>query len=285
MTNVYTAENKRKASGITIGVAIALLLLTFMLKWPVPTVPVPVAEEGIEINLGNSDAGFGSDQPQLPGDPAPAQQVAYTPPQPAAEKAVPEDAKDVEENDDDKEAPVIRKPVVPKPNATKIDVAPKPVRSTPTPQPVAATPTPAPPRPRALMGRNMGGTGNGGNGADTYQKGGNEGIAGGTGDQGRPGGNPNGGAYTGAPKSFGVRVLQISDQSFEDEFNENAKVAMDVVANDNGKVTSATFQPRGSTTSNRQLIDIARRRAFELKLGSSDGGQKGTVIFNFKVKG
>ncbi len=112
-----------------------------------------------------------------------------------------------------------------------------------------------------------------------------EGIAGGNGDQGRVGGSPNGKDYSGTPKNFGVRVLQISNQSFEDDFNENAKVAMDIVADDNGKVISATYQPRGSTTSNRQMIDIAHRHAFELKLGSADGGQKGTVVFNFKVKG
>jgi hypothetical protein len=55
---------------------------------------------------------------------------------------------------------------------------------------------------------------------------------------------------------------------------------MDIVADERGRFLSATFQPRGSTTSNRKLIDIAERRAFELKLGTSGGGQKGTVIFN-----
>jgi hypothetical protein len=60
---------------------------------------------------------------------------------------------------------------------------------------------------------------------------------------------------------------------------------MDIVADERGRVLSATFQPRGSNTSNRKLIDIAERRAFELKLGSSGGGQKGTVIFNFKLRG
>ncbi len=79
--------------------------------------------------------------------------------------------------------------------------------------------------------------------------------------------------------------MQISNQSFEDEFNENAKVAMDVVADANGKVTSASYQAKGSTTSSRQYIEIARRSAFQLKLGTSDGGQQGTVIFNFKVRG
>lgn len=135
------------------------------------------------------------------------------------------------------------------------------------------------------MGRTVGGNGNGGNGADTYKPGGNEGVAGGSGDQGRPGGDPNGRNYSGTPKNFGVKVLSIPNQTFEDDFNQNAKVAMDIVVGENGKVSSATYQPKGSTTSDRKYVDIARRSAFQLKLGSVDGGQKGTVIFNFKVRG
>jgi hypothetical protein len=80
-------------------------------------------------------------------------------------------------------------------------------------------------------------------------------------------------------------VLSIPNQTFEDDFNQNAKVAMDIVVDDNGKVTSATFQQRGSTTSDRKYVEIARRSAFQLKMGTVDGGQKGTVIFNFKVRG
>ena len=181
------------------------------------------------------------------------------------------------------EAPAIIKPAVTRNEATKINENNKTVKTTNT----TATEVvkEAPPRPKAVLGKTTGGNGNGGNGADSYQKGGNEGIAGGNGDQGVPGGDPNSRNYSGARKSFGVKVLQISDQSFEDDFNENAKVAMDVVADERGKVLSATFQPKGSTTSNRKMIDIARNRAFELKLGSADGGQRGTVIFNFKLRG
>lgn len=282
MTAEFERQKNVKASAITLGTGGLLLLLFVLVKFPLSAEhdpPLP-AEELMEVNLGSGDVGSGDDQPLLPGEPAPAEQVAYTPPQ-----AVQSDvaaAKDVETDDRaDNDAPVIRRPTVASTTATRIDNNNKVVKTTPTPAPVV---TQAPPRPKATMGRTTGGNGNGGNGADTYKPGTGEGIAGGAGDQGRPGGDPNGRIYSGTPKNFGVRVLNLPAQSFEDEFNENAKVAMDVVANDAGKVTSATYQPRGSTTSNRQMIDIARRRAFELKLGTSDGGQKGTVIFNFKLK-
>lgn len=282
MTDLFERQKNTKAATLTGAVAGGLLLLMFLLKWPLPTIPTPAVDEGIEINLGSSDAGFGSDQPRLPGEPAAAQQVAYTPPQPAP--AQNEAVKDVETDDKASDAPVITKPVNPKPTATKIDVPSKPVRSTPTPQPVAETP--APPKPKATMGRTMGGNGNGGNGADDYSRGGNQGVAGGTGDQGRPGGNPNGTAYTGTPKNFGMKVLSIPPQSFEDDFNQNAKIAVEIVVDEGGRITSATLTSKGSTgTATSEMKATALRLARQLKMGSSDGGQKGIVVFDFRVRG
>ena len=281
MSSEFERQKNIKASVITLGVAGVLLLLFILIKWPLPALQQLPAEELMEVNLGTDDVGSGKDQPMLPGEPAPAKQVAYTPPQPV--KAVSENVKDIETDDrDDNDAPAIRKPVVAKANATRINdenKTAKPTANT-TPQPV----TQAPPRPKAVLGRAVGGSGNGGNGADSYRPGTGEGQGGGQGDQGRPGGDPNGRSYTGTPKNFGVRVLNIPNQSFEDDFNENAKVAVDIVVDPNGKITAATLQPRGTTTSNRNVINIALRRARELKMGESDGGQKGTVVFNFKVR-
>ena len=281
MSAEFERQKNTKATAYTAGITGALLLLFILVKWELPSQAQPPAQEFIEVNLGSGDLGSGNDQPLLPGEPAPAVQEAYNPPTPVQSKV--SDAKDVETDDrEDNDAPAIKRPAVSKPNATKIDNDNKVVKSTPNPQPVVA---PAPPRPKAVLGRTVGGNGNGGNGADTYKPGTGEGIAGGSGDQGRPGGSPTGTNYSGAPRNFGVKVLNIPAQSFEDDFNENAKIAMDIVTDANGKVVSATYQPRGSTTSNPQMVSIARRRAFELRgVGSGDGPQKGTVIFNFKVR-
>jgi hypothetical protein len=279
MSDTFERRKNTQASMITFGVGGVLLLIFFLVKFELPSLPPPVIEDGIEVNLGNSDFGSGKDQPLLPGEPAQSQQIAYNPPQQV--RSHEENVKDIETDDKNAAAPEIVKPVISKPNATQINKVSKEVRTSPKTQPVV---TEAPPRPKAVVGRTLGGNGNGGNGSDTYKPGTNEGIAGGRGDQGRPGGTPGGGNYTGTPKNFGVRVLQISNQSFQDEFNENAKVAMDVEADASGKVFSATYRQTGSTTSNRDMIDIAHRKAFQLKLGSSEGGQKGVVIFNFKLK-
>jgi hypothetical protein len=283
MSPDFERQKNIQASAMTAAITGALLFIFLWVKMSIPQEEVPPVEEYIEVNLGSGDQGFGTDQPLLPGDPAPAQQVSYTPPQPVQSRE--EAVRDVaSENETSNDAPAVVKPAVSKPDATKINSESKAVKTknTTNPQPV----TQAPPRPKAVLGRTVGGNGNGGNGADSYKAGGNEGIAGGNGDQGRPGGDPNGRNYTGTPRNFGVKVLSIPNQTFEDDFNQNAKIAMDVVVNEAGKVTSATYQPKGSTgTATDKMKDIARRRAFELKFPTSDGGQRGTVVFNFKVRG
>ena len=283
MSAEFERQKNIKATAITLGIAGALLLIVILVRWPLPTVaPTPV-QEFLEVNLGTDDFGSGKDQPLLPGEPAPAKQIAYTPPQPV--KAVADDVKDVETDDrNDNDAPAIRKPVVAKPNATRIDDNNKTVKQTTAtvPQPV----TQAPPKPRAVLGRTTGGNGNGGNGAETYKPGTGEGIAGGSGDQGRPGGDPNGTNYSGQRKTFGTKVFNIPNQSFEDDFNQNAKIAVEVIVDDAGKVTSAAVTARGSTgTATQSMRNTALRLARQLKFGSSDGGQKGVVVFDFKVRG
>src|SRR3712207_291600 len=94
MSTEFERQKNIKASAITLGIAGALLLLLILVKWPLPTIPVAPPEEYMEVNLGSGDFGSGKDQPQLPGDPAPAQQETYSPPQPV--KAVAAEAKDVE---------------------------------------------------------------------------------------------------------------------------------------------------------------------------------------------
>jgi hypothetical protein len=283
MSAEFERQKNIKATAITLGIAGALLLIVILVRWPLPTVAPEPTQEFLEVNLGTDDFGSGKDQPLLPGEPAPAKQIAYTPPQPV--KAVADDVKDVETDDrDDNDAPAIRKPVVAKPNATRIDDNNKTVKQTTAT--VAQSVTQAPPKPRAVLGRTTGGNGNGGNGAETYKPGTGEGIAGGSGDQGRPGGDPNGTNYSGQRKTFGTKVFNIPNQSFEDDFNQNAKIAVEVIVDDAGKVTSAAVTARGSTgTATQSMRNTALRLARQLKFGSSDGGQKGVVVFDFKVRG
>jgi periplasmic protein TonB len=272
----FEKQKNRKAGLLTLGVTGLLALLFIMYKWELPTVSPPVAQEFIEVDLGNSDVGSNQQEEQLPGDPAPAQQVAYNNPQPTPAQA--EEAKDIPE-DPTSDAPAIKKPVVAKTNATKIDVDNKPVKSTAVQAPVVQ----APPKPRAVMGRTMGSNGNGGNGADTYSPGGGDGT-GGTGNQGSIGGNPNG-RGSGTPRNLGIRTVNIPSQSFEDDFNESGKVVLDIVVNSDGKLISASYQPSGSSITNRNQIEIAKRRAAQIAYPKYDGGFKQRINIVFQVKG
>jgi hypothetical protein len=287
----FEAQKNIKASGYTLMVCVLLLIIMLFVKWTIPDIPPPPDEEGIEVNLGNSDQGSGDDQPFLPGKPAPVDKQSYTPPKVINTPV--EAVKDFETDDKDEDAPVIKKPPVTKPDATKVPekemVKSKPVKN---PKPTNDPPAPAPPKPKAVF-RGVNGNGTGGNEADSYKKGGNEGIAGGRGDQGAPGGNPDvdnykgGGNGNGSGVSLlrglnGRRIMRIP--SFEDDFNENAKVAVDIRVDANGNVISAEYQPRGSTTSDPNLKAIAIRKAKQVKFTPGSDESVGTLQFNFKLK-
>lgn len=291
MTENFESQKNIKAGSYTLLICTCLLIMFFFIKWTAHTFPQPVIEEGIEVNLGSSDAGLGTDQPYEPGSPAPREQQRYTPPKAAVKENTP--AKEVETNDDNKEdAPVIKKPPVVKPDATKITekeiVKTPPVKAT---LPVE-TPAPVVAKPKAVF-KGATGTGTGGNEADSYKKGGSEGIAGGKGDQGKPGGDPNSKNYegNGGRGNSGVSISRglqgrrfTSLPSFEDEFNENAKIAINIRVDESGKVTAAVYEPRGSTTSDATLKSIATRKAMQIKFNAGSEETSGTIIFNFKLR-
>jgi hypothetical protein len=289
MADNFESEKNIKASGYTLLICALLLILLVYVSWTLPAPPVPVVEDGIEVNLGNSDKGLGTDQPYLPGHPSAQDKEKYTPPKQAPVDKQP--AKEVETDDKSKEdAPVIKKPAVTKPNATRIPdkevvkAAPKPVKKP------EILPAPPKPHPKAVF-HGTNGTGTGGNEADDYKPGGNQGVAGGHGDQGAPGGNPNSTNYTGGGRgnsgvviSHGLDGRKITGTpSFTDDFNENAKVAVDVHVDANGNVTEAEYNPRGSTTSDASMKAIANRKAKQVKFNSGGDESQGTIIFSFKV--
>jgi outer membrane biosynthesis protein TonB len=288
----FEREKNIKALSYTTTVCIALFLFFFFAQWQLPVIPQPVAEESIEVNLGNSDEGLGDVAPMIPGEQSSQAENNYTPPatsQPVAQQQHIEG--DVNEADD---APVVNnnpKPVVhnkPVPANNTVVNKPKP-NTTPV-----TNPTPTPPSPKAVY---KGGNNNGpgGNNADSYNGIRNQGIAGGKGDQGNPNGNPNSDSYKGNASSgnSGVRIRSgLSGRkftrlpSFEDDFNENAKVAVDIIVDKEGNVTSAIVNPRGTTTTNANIRAIATRKARQLKLNAgSEDDQTGTILFDFKLRG
>lgn len=293
----FESQKNTKAFTITGIVCGALIFLAFIISWTPPMEEMLAEEEGIEVNLGNSDEGSGDEQPLIPEPPAANEENVNTPPK--AQQPTEQEAKEPETNDNDKEAPdvTIPKPAKPTPKTNNIPKKENtaPVRN-PNPKPVAVeNPKPAPPKPKFIY-KGGDGSGKGGNNADGWNNSKGQGVTGGSGDQGKINGNPNSDSYTGnggsgnsgVSISKGLQGRKISKfPSFEDDFNENAKVAVDIKVDQNGNVISVQYQPRGSTTTDTGMRNIALRKARGLKFTANPEGPDtdlGTIIFNFKVK-
>lgn len=291
MTRIQTVFERKKnlkAGGYTILVLSFIVFLLIFISWSTPVREVVLLDEGIEVNLGNSDMGFGDIPPMVPGDPAPeaGEPMASTP---VSNPPEPQEVSSEEENDVPDAVSVPKKQTITAPK-------PRPVtnQTVSTTKPKPDPPAPAPPKPKATMGNYTGGQGTGGNSQDAFNQINNQGIAGGTGDQGKPNGNINSDNYTGNGGSgnSGVAITKglsgrriITFPSFEDDFNENAKIAMNLRVDETGRVISAEYTAAGSTSSSGKLKDIARRKAMQLKFNPGDGESLGTVVFNFRLKG
>jgi|688.fasta_scaffold118502_2 hypothetical protein len=284
----FEKEKNVKAGGYSILILSIIIALLFIISWKTPWPPEPLLDEGIEVNLGNSETGFGDIAPMVPGDPAPeaGDPIASAP---KSSPPAPEPVSSEEDNDDPEAVDVPRKPAVtspkPKPvtNQTETNTKPKPL-----------PPAPTPPKAKAQMSNYAGGTGTGGNSQDAFNNVRNQGIAGGTGDQGKANGNINSDNYTGngGTGNSGVAITKgltgrriTTFPSFEDDFNENAKIAMNLKVDENGKVLSAEYSTAGSTSSSTKLKEIAKRKALQLKFNAGESESIGTVVFNFRLKG
>lgn len=291
MQATFERNKNLKASVITVMVCAGLFLLFFFLQWTLPQIPPPVLDEGIEVNLGNSETGSGDIAPQMQGNPSVSQDIKSTLP-PASNPVTQQQNITAAENTNENDEAVS--------TAVKRSAITKPFIENNTPKIKRITKTtvvntkPAPPRPKALF---KGGTSTttGGNGADSYNSIRDQGIAGGKGDQGNPNGNPNSDSYTGNAGAghSGVSIRSglngrrfTKFPSFEDDFNEPAKVAVDITVDKNGRVTAAAINPRGTTTTNQNIRAIALRKAKQLKLNAgTEDTQTGTIVFDFKLHG
>ena len=291
MTAAFEKEKNIKALTYTATVCVLLLIIFFFVQWQLPVIPKPDFEEGIEVNLGNSDEGLGDVAPMIPGEQSSEAENNFTPP--PTTQAEPEEENITGDENETEDVPTVNKN--PKPVKKPVVPANQPVVSKPRTNATPVTnPTPVKPSPKAVY---KGGTNNGpgGNNADSYNGVRNQGIAGGNGDQGNPNGNPNSDSYKGNAGSgnSGVRIRSGLNgrrftklPSFQDDFNENAKVAVDIVVDREGNVISANVNPRGTTTTNANIRAIATRKARQLKLNAgSDDDQTGTILFDFKLRG
>lgn len=238
------------ASGLLTAVflaAVVAILLSFGYNPPDP----PIPEEGVEVDVGDSDYGYSSDT-----DPAAS---SYAPP--AAQGQV----------------------------ATQSTEASTPMPSSPTKGNVTHPATPSQPQveskepelnPNALfpgMRNNKGGTGS-------------QGTSSGTGDQGKPDGTVNGSIGGGGGEGVSYSLKGRSAVSLPKpkyESNVQGKVVIRIRVDRSGRVVHAEFQPKGSSVPGGKLVEQAREAAMKARFNAVSGNaaeeQTGTIEYIFKI--
>jgi len=267
MEQHFERNKNIQATSVTILVTVSIFLIFFYIRWNLPIIEKPLLSEGIEVNIGNSDVGSGDVQPLVSGEPGQESDPENTPSTPAT--TTPTTTESNENDDPDAVATHSN-------NTKKNEV-----------KPTATTPTP--PKPKTVMPKYSGGKGTGGNNADNYNDSRSEGNdPSGKGDKGKPWGTIDGTAYDGpgGTRVYGLGKRKITHfPTFTDDFSENAKVAVNIIVDKNGKVTYAVVNPNGTSTANKQTRAVALKRAKEIKFEPSDQEQRGTIILDMRVTG
>ncbi|WP_212003454.1 hypothetical protein [Chitinophaga sp. HK235] len=293
-------KNSKKnvqALGVTIGVH-ALLLAALMFAGFSAPPPLPDQDLGMEVNLGTSDNGMGDVQPLNPNPPS---AEASTPAPAENEAAATEKDNSAQQEvatQDDEEAPEIKKPEKPVVKPKELPKKPEPVPAKPVKKPAAEhPPTPAPPapKPKAVYAGGSSTNANSGNGAQGSNNSTGEGNTGKPGDRGQINGDPNAKGYTGGGLGGGRSDFHLNGRnligrpSVTYDGTESGYVAINIKVDQRGNVIAATFSMKGSTLSNPQLIDIARKAALngQLKYNANPDApevQFGTIRFYFKAE-
>jgi hypothetical protein len=280
-------KSNAKAAAITTGVHVLILLIFFLVPLAATLTNDPIVdEEGIEVNLGNSDIGFGDVQPLIPDEPAPAVQEQSTPPRQQIAQAVDEPEKETSDRDD-ADAPEINKPEKKPTTPAKVTNNNPPVTAKKPGTTTVTNPAPAPPKPKAVY---SGGTGTGGNNSDTYNNSRNQGVAGGKGDQGKPGGSATSDNYNGSGgggKGSGPRVTR-GDRTITNNYYffsgdlDRATINAIVKVSPEGKGTFVGFGA-GSTTQGRDYANAITTYLKSMQFNKADHESTVTVQFKFNV--
>lgn len=244
--------NTKLKSGIctaVIMVMVAVVLLSFGYDPPDP----PIPEEGVEVNLGDSDFGSG-DSPE-PSSEAVPQTVPASPNRIATQNSEPTPSVNASQHVGNTVAPQPTEPVADAPKEPEIN------------------------RNALFPGRRNQGSGSGSQGQST-----------GTGDQGKAGGTESSNNYDGNGGGNGNYTLagrsKVVLPKPEYSSNKQGTVVVAIWVDRQGKVTRAEYQPKGSNTSDgylvQQAVSAAQRARFNAD-PSAPEEQKGTITYKFTI--
>lgn len=294
--------DKDRRRGIIGTVTVHVILLVFLLLVALRT-PLPLpGEEGVEVNLGYNDQGFGSVQSEAPppmSEPVPLQEKVVQPqaepePEPVEEEIITQDTEEapaIEEEVVEKEEPEkepeeeIVEEKKPEPQPEEI-VEEKPVEevvdSVFTEEVVEEVPVEEP-KPvvnkRALY-----------TGSSSDTQGTNQGITEGAGDQGKPHGykesddyTGQGGSGNGISFSLGGRGSLFLEKPTA-TFREQGTVVVSIWVDQEGNVKKAQVSAKGTTVLDQNLRKIAVDAAYNSTFAKDNNAaelQHGTITYNF----
>ena len=250
-----------------------LLILLLYLAFRTP-LPLP-AEQGILVDFGNSDFGFGNYEPRM-SDPAPVQ--------PRPETSRPQQQEQTLTQDIEETVSVPSKPPTRQPQRETT-----PVRETPreTPQVTQAPVEEAKPVERTVDQRAM--YPGRGDPASTATS---QGEAGGQGNQGVPTGAQDVHVYgeggDAAGNRWGLTGRNLVGRLPLPTYNvqEDGIVVVAITVDKDGNVTKASAGARGTTTLNKTLLDAAEKAARQAKFTRTTTiEQTGTITYIFKLQG
>jgi len=275
--------NKDKRRGIigTVLVHIILLVCLFFFALRTP-LPLP-GEEGVEVNLGYDESGFGEVQseeaPPIQEETPPPKKVIYD---------TPEDEEFVKQNTE--EAPAIEeKEVVKEPEKKpeeKKEVVKEPVKEV-VEEPVEEKEVEKPieePKPVVNKKALYPGT------SSTSKSGSSQGVKKGAGDMGKPTGykesdqyDGQGGSGNGISYSLGGRGAKYLDKPTAN-FNEVGTVVVSIWVNREGSVIRAQVSPKGTTIVDPDMkkiaVDAAKNSTFAADPNAAEL-QTGTITYKF----
>ena len=294
--------DKDRKKGIIGTVTIHLLLLIFILLAALRT-PLPLpGEEGVEVNLGYDDWGYGKVQSEAPppmSEPTPVQKKVVQPPAEPEPEPVEEEiiTQDIEE------APVIEEEVIEKePEKEPEEEIVEEKKPDPIPEEViedepvedivdsvfvqeeTVEDTPVE-EPKPVVNKRALYTG-----STSDTQGTNQGITEGAGDQGKPHGYKEsddydglGGSGNGINADLGGRGDTFLEKPTA-KFKEQGTVVVSIWVNRDGIVTKAQVKAKGTNVLDKNLRKIAIEAALNSTFVEDNTAaelQRGTITYNF----
>lgn len=112
-----------------------------------------------------------------------------------------------------------------------------------------------------------------------------------SGNQGDPDGDPNSKALENLATGSGSIVEGLSDRAVDykpvimDNSQTTGTVVVDICINTAGKVISAKYTQKGSTSNDKELIEVAEKGVLKYRFSASNAAKQcGSVIIDFKLK-